>query len=84
MSLSMSVAVAKKTSPEDPGPPRRRGRPKQGGRLPGRVVLTCSPEYLVWVDEFLDHVGELNAAGLMREAIRRWAKDAKFRDPPKI
>jgi hypothetical protein len=75
----------KKEAPKPPAKGARpKGRPKRGGRLSGRYVVVHSPEHRLWMDEYLEFLGEPEFADVIREAIVEHAKARGFREPPKL
>src|SRR4051794_30550394 len=70
---------------ESPGlPPRKRGRPKGGGKITFRYALTASPEMRTWMAAFLEHLGESEVSDVLRASLRSHAKATGFRPPPAL
>jgi hypothetical protein len=85
MPAATSIMAKKKpiqSEPELPQKPRK-GRPKGEGRITSRFAIVATPEYKVWMEAFLAHVGETEVSDAFREGIRRYAEATGFRSPPK-
>jgi hypothetical protein len=48
-----------------------------------RYVITATPEHIVWMREFMKHIGELDISDVIRESLRRLAATDGFSQPPK-
>jgi len=77
-----TIMPPKKKTPSAESVPKRRGRPKAGGRITSRYSIITSPEYRVWVTEFLAFLGESEVSDVYRDAMRRYAESKGFRAPP--
>jgi hypothetical protein len=85
MSLATLAMPKEPKRPKDSAhPPKKRmGRPKGAGRITTRYAIVATPEYRVWMKEFVTHLGEPEISDVFREAIRLYADAKGFRPPPK-
>ena len=85
MSSATTNMARKKEDSEAPEPGRpRRGRPKGAGRITSRYAIAYTPEHRAWMLDFMETLGESEAADVWRDALRHYAISKGFRPPPKM